>query len=78
MLSEKGIEAGVSLELGGIIYRLAKKYELSIEDTAKRVYLSSAYEKLSKHESLLYKEDLLRLLSIFEETMIEEKLLSHS
>jgi hypothetical protein len=75
--TDKYIEAGISLELGGIIYRLSQKYDKPLDETAKLVYSSEAYAKLATPESLLYKMDLLQLVSFFESTMIAEGLLGN-
>ena len=68
-MTDTQIEAGITVELGGVVYRLADKHGLPLEDVAKRVYLSNAYKRLADPGSLLYKEDLLRLVRLFEKDL---------
>jgi len=68
-LADRHIEAGITTELGGVIYRLADRHGLPLGDVAKQVYLSNTYRRLANPESLLYKEDLLRLVKLFEEEL---------
>jgi hypothetical protein len=75
MLADRRIEAGIDTELGGIIYRLARRHNVSIAEMAKCIYSSKAYIALSDPETLLYKEDLLRLVDYFETSMQNEGLI---
>jgi hypothetical protein len=68
-LANRQIEAGITAELGGVIYRLSDKHKIPLEDIAKQVYLTQAYRRLADPSSLLYKEDLLRLVKLFEKEL---------
>jgi hypothetical protein len=70
--TNKQIEAGITIELGGILYRLSERLGTPLDETAKKVYLSETYQRLSRPDSLLYKEDLLKLVSLFEDEIRSE------